>query len=207
VARASAAITLVTNRLSEAQGDLAELRRSVAETAFLAEIGPSRKKALLDLRARLAAAEARVDELTAAEAVGRDMAAEAQRRVLEARRNNDWSAAAEDLNEALTTAGDLDSVLRSAGDLYSQLQRLMAEAAARVGRHLSRPELNIPLPDLADTLRLVLSNAGGPQAGPTLHLSAAERDQATIAHVIEIHTRQVLARRPISATEQESSHG
>ena len=64
VIRASAAIALVSNRLLEAQADLADLRRSVAETAFLAEVDPSRKKALLDLRARLAAAESRVGELT-----------------------------------------------------------------------------------------------------------------------------------------------
>jgi hypothetical protein len=207
VARASAAISLVANRLAEAQANVAEMRRTVGEAAFLAEVDPSSRPALLELRARLAAAESRVDELTAAEAVGRDMAAEAQRRVLEARRNSDWSAAADLLADATVTAQSLDSLLRSAGDLYSQLQRLMASAAARVGRHLSRPEHNIPLPDIDDTLRLVLSNAGGPQAGPTLHLDAAERARATIAHVIEIHGRQVMARRPTSTIEQEPSHG
>jgi hypothetical protein len=202
VERASAALSLVSTRLVEAQADLVDLRRSIAETAFLAEVDPSNcMPALLNLRSRLAAAESRVDELTAAEAVGRDMAAEAQRRVLEARRSNDWSAAAEDLDEALTTARALDSTLRSCGDLYSQLAVHLAAAAARVGRHLSRPEHNIPLPDLADVAKLVFGNNGGPDAGPSLHLDASQRNQASIAAVIEDHTRQVMARRPVTQEE------
>ena len=176
-----------------------------AKLLFLAEVDPSSRPALLKLRSRLEAAEARVVELSAAEVVGRDMAAEAQRRALEARKDGDWQVAADLLADAAVTAQSLDSLLRSAGDLYSQLQRLMAEAASRVGRHLSRPELAVPLPDLETPLKLVLSNNGGPQAGPTLHLSAGERDEATIAAVIEQHSRQVLARRPISTIEQEST--
>ena len=79
----------------------------------------------------------------------------------------------------------------------------LASAAARVGRHLARPEHNIPLPDLADVAKLVLGNNGGPDAGPSLHLDASQRNHASIAAVIEDHTRQVLARRPV--TEQEEA--
>jgi len=212
VARASAAVTLVTNRLSEAQADLAELRRSVAESAFLAEIDSSHRPALLELRARLAAAESRVDELTQAAAVGRDMAAEAQRRVLEARRNADWAGARALFDDAMVSAAALDSLAAQLGDLYRQLQQQMNEAAERVGRHLARPEYNVTVPniELNNMLRLVLSNHGGPEVDPSaiLHLDPGERAQASLASLIEHHARQVMGFRPMDTTEQEdTSHG
>jgi hypothetical protein len=205
VIRASAAIALVSNRLLEAQADLADLRRSVAETAFLAEVDPSRKKALLDLRARLAAAESRVGELTAAESVGRDMAAEAQRRALEARQDGDWQAAADLLTGASVTAAALDSLLAQVGGLYRDLRRQMAEAGARISPHLRRPEYNVPLPNLDLTLKLVIGNAGGPSVPERelLHLDVGERRQACVAAVVARHTTQVLRHRPTG----ESANG
>jgi hypothetical protein len=207
VIRASAAITLVSNRLLEAQADLAELRRSVAETAFMAEIDPSRKKALLDLRTRLVAAESRVGELSAAESVGRDMAAEAQRRALEARKDSDWQAAGDLLAEASVTAAAIDSLLAQAGGLYRDLRQQMTAAGARISPHLRRPEYNVPLPNLDLTLKLVVANGGGPAVPERelVHLDAAERSRASIASVIHRHADMVLRFRP--AAEEETSHG
>jgi hypothetical protein len=207
VARASAAITLVSNRLTEAQADLAELRRSVAESAFMAEVDAAQRPALLDLRARLAAAESRVAELTAAETVGRDMAHEAQRRALEARKAGDWQACNDLLGEASVTAAALDGVLRQVGDLYGQLQRQMAEAGRRVSPHLRRPEYNVPLPNLKEPLLLVLGNNGGPEIDPrtTLHLEPTEVARASIAAVVTRHADMVLRFRPTA--DEESAHG
>jgi hypothetical protein len=207
VERASAAVSLVATRLAEAQGDLAELRRSLAEVAFLAEVNPAEQPALLELRSRLAAAEARVGELTAAESVGRAMASEAQRRALEARKDGDWQAAAEALAEAQVTAAALDSLLQQTGDLYGQIRRQMERAAAKVSPHLRRPEYNVPLPQLEPTLRLVLSNAGGPtvHGREVIHMEPAERAQASVAAVVTRHARQVMGYRPV--TEEDSDRG
>jgi hypothetical protein len=189
VARANAAITLVTNRLGEAQLEVFELRKQVGEAAFLAEVDPSQRKALLALRARLAGAEARVAELTAAEAVGRDMAAEAQRRALEARHDGDWRAAADLLAEAEVTAAALDSLAAQLGGLYRDLRQQMEQAAGKVSPHLRRPEYNVSLPDLKQPLLLVLGNAGGPPIDPrtTLHLEPTEVARASISAIIARH--------------------
>jgi hypothetical protein len=205
VIRASAAIALVSNRLLEAQADLADLRRSVAETAFLAEVDPSRKGTLLTLRDQLHATESRVAELTAAESVGRDMAAEAQRRALEARKDGDWQAAADLLTEAEVTAAAIDSLAAQLGGLYQQLRQQMAQAGAQISPHLRRAEYNVPLPNMDLTLKLVVANNGGPVVPERelLHLDVGERRQACVAAVVTNHARQVLRFRP----EQEIDHG
>ena len=208
VENANHTVSVIGARLSDTQTNVVELRNKIASLALVAAIDPDHQGELIEARARLAASEASMRELGAAQKLAADMAREASGKALLARRDSDWASAADLLDEALTTARALDSVLRSAGDLYSQLQRLTAEAAARVGRHLNRPEYAVPLPDLETPLKLVLSNNGGPQAGPTLHLDAAERARASIAHVIEIHSRQVMTHRPASPTKQEeTSHG
>jgi hypothetical protein len=207
VIRANQAISLITTRLGEAQLEVFEMRKQVGESAFLAEVDPSQRNALLDLRSRLAAAESRVVELTQAEVVGRDLAIEAKRRALEARQAGDWVSAADLLAEASVTAAALDSVLRQVGDLYGQLQRQLGAAAAKVSPHLRRPEYNVPLPTLEPTLRLVLSNAGGPvvHGREVIHLDASERAQASIASIVGRHARQVMGYRPISPADQEGT--
>jgi hypothetical protein len=143
--------------------------------------------------------------LTAAESVGRDMAAEAQRRALEARKDGDWQAAADLLTEASVTAAALDSLLAQVGGLYRDLRRQMAEAGARISPHLRRPEYNVPLPSLDLTLKLVVANGGGPVVPERelLHLDGPERARASVAAVLTNHARQVLRFRP----EQEIDHG
>jgi hypothetical protein len=207
VERASAAITLVTNRLTEAQADLAELRRSLAEVAFLAEVDPSQKGTLLTLRDKLHAAEARVGELTAAEAVGRAMAAEAQRRALLARKDGDWAAAADLLAEASITGAAIDSLAAQLGGLYKDLRQHLERAAAKVSPHLARAEYNISLPDLKQPLLLVLGNSGGPPIDPrtTLAMEPAEVARVSIASVVERHGAMVLRHRP--TTEEGSDRG
>jgi hypothetical protein len=197
VARADAAITLVSNRLAEAQADVAELRRSVGETAFLAEVDPALRSELLAVRARLAAVEARVAELTAAEQVGRDLAAEAKRRALAARKGEDWQAAADLLEEALTTARALDAVVQQAGSLCVQIKQQLAQAATRVSPHLSRVEYNIPPPDLNATVLVLLDRAGGPRLDPMRALTAA----ASLAEAVAGHATQVLRHRPVTEKE------
>ena len=205
VIRASAAIALVSNRLLEAQADLTELRRSLAESAFLAEVDPSQRKALLALRDKLHAAEARVAELTAAESVGRDMASEAQRRALDARKDGDWQAAADLLTEAEVTAAALDSLLAQVGSLYQQLRQQMADAGKRASPHLARAEYNVPLPNFDLTLKLVVANGGGPAVPEreVIHMDPAERRQACVTAVVSRHAREVLRFRPV--TEEDSS--
>jgi hypothetical protein len=198
VARANAAITLVSNRLAEAQADVAELRRSVGETAFLAEVDPALRSELLELRARLAAAEARVAELTAAEVVGRDLAAEAKRRALEARQGADWQAAADLLRDAEADAAALDSLLQQAGALCTQITQRLGQAATRISPHLRRPEHAIGLPDLNAAVLVRLDRAGGPRLDPMRALTAAP----SVAEAVAGHAAMVLRHRP--ATEKES---
>jgi hypothetical protein len=210
VIRANQAIALVNARLGEAQLEVFELRKQVGESAFLAEVDPSQRKALLALRDKLHAAEARVAELTAAESVGRDMAHEAQRRALEARKDGDWQAVADLLTEAEVTGAALDSLLAQVGSLYQQLRQQMAEAGRRVSPHLARPEYNVPLPNFDLTLKLVVANGGGPPVPgrEVQHLDPAERAQASIAAVVTRHARQVMGYRPIGPADQEGTdHG
>jgi hypothetical protein len=204
VARANAAITLVSNRLAEAQADVAELRRSVGETAFLAEVDPALRSELLAVRARLAAAEARVAELTAAEVVGRDLAAEAKRRALEARQGEDWQAAAGLLEEAASTARALNAMAGQMGELYRRLKAELNTATGHVTRHMARQEhaLLIQPPNLDDTLRLVLSNAGGPPVDPMRMLTVAPSLTEAVAH----HAAMVLRHRPATIPASEDSH-
>ena len=198
IQRANAAITLVSNRLAEAQADVAELRRSVGETAFLAEVDPALRSELLAVRARLAAAESRVAELTAAEQVGRDLAAEAKRRALEARKGEDWSAAADLLRDAEADAAALDSLLQQAGALCTQIKQQLGQAAMRVSPHLGRVEYNIPPPDLNAAVLVRLDRAGGPRLDPMRALTAAP----SVAEAVAGHAAMVLRHRP--ATEKES---
>jgi hypothetical protein len=204
VARANAAITLVSNRLAEAQADVAELRRSVGETAFLAEVDPALRSELLAVRARLAAAEARVAELTAAEVVGRDLAAEAKRRALEARQGEDWQAAAGLLEEAASTVRALNAMAGQMGELYRRLKAELDTATGHVTRHMARQEhaLLIQPPNLDDTLRLVLSNAGGPPVDPMRMLTVAPSLTEAVAH----HAAMVLRHRPATTPAPEDSH-
>jgi hypothetical protein len=205
--KAQRTVSVINTRLTDMQCDVVDLRNRIASLALVATIDPSHEPELVVLRGRLAEAEARSRELAAAQQLAQTMAREASEKALLARRDSDWAAAADLLADAAVTAQSLDSLLRSSGDLYSQLQRLMAEAAARVGRHLARPEHNLGVPDLADVAKLVIANSGGPPVDPrtTLHLDAAERDRASVARQVEYHTRQVMARRPTSTTEQEES--
>lgn len=207
VEKANATVTVINTRLTETQVDVIALRDRLAGLALIAAVDPDHAGELIELRARLAQSEASMRELSAAEVLARDMAREAQRKALQAAAKADWEAAGMALDEAAVTAGALDSVLKSAGDLFSQVQQLMTEAAARVGRHLARPEYAVPLPDIDNVAKLVLSNAGGPPVVPstTLHLDAAQQAQANIAAIVARHSRQVMAHRPTSTTEQEEA--
>jgi hypothetical protein len=201
VARANAAITLVSNRLAEAQADVAELRRSVGETAFLAEVDPALQSELLELRARLTAAESRVAELTAAEVVGRDLAAEAKRRALEARQGEDWQAAADLLRDAEADAAALDSLLQQAGALCTQIKQRLGQVATRVSPHLRRPEYAIGAPDLDTAVLVRLDRAGGPRLDPMRALTAAP----SLTEAVAGHAAMVLRHRPATTAEPEGT--
>jgi hypothetical protein len=205
VEKSQRTLTLVGQKLTETQGDVIELRDKLAGLALIATIDPSHEADLIDARQRLAQSEAAMRELNAAQQLAADMARQAAAKALLARRDSDWAAAADLLAEAGVTAAALDSLLAQAGDLYGQIQQQMAQAASRVGRHLARPEYAVPPPNLADMVKLVLSNAGGPQAGPTLHMDAGERAGASVAGAVKFHTRQVMGYRPIGEQE-EASH-
>lgn len=209
VTRADNVAQLVGQRLTDAELAVAEARDELRGLALLAEIDGTMAAQRDAVRARLRDAEERLGELRHAQVAAADLSREARARALLARRDTDWQAAAEALDEAAISARALDSLLAQAGDLYGRIQRQMAEAASRVGRHLARPEYAVPPPPLADTLRLVLSNAGGPPIDGrlVLHMDPAERSSASVAGVIKSHSRQVMGYRPIGpATEEDSDH-
>jgi hypothetical protein len=207
VQQADTVLTLVGQRLTETELTVTEARDELRGLALLAEFDGTMAAKRDAVRTRLREAESRLAELMAAQEAARDLSREARARALEARKASDWQAAADLLDEALTTAAAIDSLLAQTGDLYWQIRRQLAEAAERVGRHLARSEYNITVPnmELSNMLRLVLSNAGGPEIDPstTLHLDPGERAQASLAGLIASHTRQVMARRPV--TEQEEA--
>jgi hypothetical protein len=78
VEKSQRTLTLVGQKLTETQGDVADLRSRLASLALLSTIDPDHRDELIDLRARLAASEASMRELSAAEVLARDMAREAE---------------------------------------------------------------------------------------------------------------------------------
>jgi hypothetical protein len=58
-------------------------------------------------------------------------------------------------------------------------------------------------PELTGTMRLVLSNSGALPTDPSvsLHLDAAQRDQASITGVVQHHREHVLGYRPVDTTD------
>jgi hypothetical protein len=205
-------LTLVGQKLTETQGDVADLRSRLASLALLSTIDPDHRDELIDLRARLAASEASMRELSAAEVLARDMAREAEAKALQASARADWEAAGTALDEAVVTAQALDAMAKQFGALYRRLQTELARAAALAATHLTCIEhkMLVQPPSLDLPLRLVIANAGGPPVAEreVLHLSAAERSQASVADAVASHSQRVMAYRPVTVTKQEeTSHG
>jgi hypothetical protein len=189
------------------QADVAELRHRITHLTLAAEIDEANEPELAEARKRLAWAEARTRELSAAEQLARDLAKQAKEKALAARRDADWSAASKALDDCLTTARALDDVAKQLGGLYRELRQQQVDAVRMVGPHLGRIEhqISVQPANLDDRLLLVVANAGGPAVDPrtTLHLSADERDRASVAGMVEHHARTVMNYRPAPATEQK----
>jgi hypothetical protein len=137
----------------------------------------------------------------AAQEAARDLGREAKQRALEARKGEDWAAAAALLNEALTTARALDAVVQQVGSLCAQLRQQLGQAATRISPHLSRPEHAIGLPDLNTTVLALLGRSGGPPVDPMRTLTAAPSLAEAVAH----HVGMVLRHRPATTAEPEDT--
>jgi hypothetical protein len=201
--KANGAVVKIGAKLTGVQADVAELRHKITHLTLAAEIDDAHEPELAEARSRLALAEARTRELSAAEKLARDLARAAKEKALAASRDADWSAASQALDDSLTTARALDDVAKQLGGLYRQLQEQMTAAVGKVTRHMGRIEHQITVqpPNLDDTLRLVLSNAGGPSADPMRTLSAAP----SLAEAVAGHAAQVLRHRPATITEPEGT--
>jgi hypothetical protein len=167
VEKSQRTLTLVGQKLTETQGDVAELRNKLAGLALLSTIDPDHQDELIDLRARLAASEASMRELSAAEKLAGDLAREAKTKALEATAKADWEAAGMALDEAVITAQSLDAMARQFGDLYRRLQTELARAGTLAATHMTRLEhkMLVQPPSLDLPLRL-LWPSGGPGSRP-----------------------------------------
>jgi hypothetical protein len=207
--KANGAVVKIGEKLSGVQADVAELRHKITHLTLAVEIDDAHAPELAEARSRLALAEQRTRELSAAEQLARDLAQQAKQKALDARRDADWSAARQTLDECLTTARALDDVAKQLGGLYRELRQQQADAVRTVGPHLGRIEhqISVQPPNLDVVLKLVLANAGGPMVAERdiLHLSAEERRQASVAAMVEQHGRSVLAYRTATTTEQKES--
>jgi hypothetical protein len=130
---------------------------------------------------------------------------------LQASARADWEAAGTALDEAVVTAQAVDAMAKQFGDLYQRLQQELGRASALAATHMTRIEhkLLVQPPSLDLPLRLVIANAGGPPVAEreVLHLSAAERNQASVADAVASHSQRVMAYRPVTVTEEDPNHG
>ena len=123
VEKSQRTLTLVGQKLTDTQSDVAELRDKLAGLALIAAVDPAHEPEMVELRARLAQSEASMRELSAAEVLARNMTREAQRKALEATAKADWEAVGMALDEAVITGQALDAMAKQIGDLYRRLVR------------------------------------------------------------------------------------
>lgn len=211
VERAQHTVAVINTRLTAAQTNVVELRDKLAGLALIAAVDPDRAGDLIDIRARLAASEASMRELNAAQQLAATMAREEREKALLAHRDSDWAAASALFDDVVAVAGELDQAIAKAGALYQDLLQKQADAVGKVQPHVTKDiAFVIQPPELTGTMRLVLSNSGALPADPSvsLHLDAGQRDQASISGVVQHHREHVLGYRPVDTTEQkESDHG
>lgn len=211
VERAQHTVAVIGERVTDNQTNVVDLRTRIASLALLATIDPAHEPELIELRSRLAEAEARSRELGAARQLAAVMAREAREKALATRRDSDWSEASALFDDVVSTARELDEEIAKVGALYQDLLQKQAEAVGKVLPHVSHHRaFVIQPPDLTGTMRLILSNRGALPADPgvSLHLDADQRDRASITAVVQHHREIVLTYRPMDTTEQEEvDHG
>lgn len=208
--KANHTVSVINTRLTDTQSDVVDLRNRIASLALVATIDRSHEPELVELRSRLAEAEARSRELGAAQQLAATMAREARETALLARRDSDWAEARILFDDVVSIAGELDEAIAKAGALYQDLLQKQAEAVAKVQPHVSHHRAYvIQPPDLTSTMRLVLGNSGALPADPgvSLHLDAAQRDRASITGVVASHSQLVLTYRPMTTEQEEADHG
>jgi len=205
--KANHAVAVIGARLTDTQVNVTELRSKMANLALLSVIDPDRTPELIEARTQLAASEASMRELAAAEQLAQTMARDARQKALEASAQSAWATASQVLDEAVVSANALDALARQFGDLYRRLQTELRRAVSLASPHMARDDYRMlaQVPDLNETLKLVVANAGGPPGDPrtTLHLSAAEISGASIATMVERHSKLVMGFRPVDTAEKE----
>ena len=208
--KANAAVSMVGQKLSNTQVDVADLRNRIGHLALVATFDPEREGELVEARSRLAESEARMRELAAAEVLAGNMARDARQKALQATAQADWDAAGVALEEAVISAQALDAMAKQFGDLYGRVQTELRRAVALAAPHMLRDDYRLlsQVPDLNETLKLVIANSGGPAVDPrrTLHMSATEISGASVARQVERHRHQVMGFRPADTTGKESDH-
>jgi hypothetical protein len=205
--KANHAVAVIGARLTDTQVNVTELRSKMANLALLSVIDPDRSPELIEARTQLAASEASMRELAAAEQLAQTMARDARQKALEASAQADWDEAGIALDEAVVSAQALDALAKQFGDLYARCQSELRRGVALAAPHMLRDDYRLlsQVPDLNETLKLVLDASGGPPVDPrtTLHLSTEQRLNASVAAVVERHRQQVMNFRPVDTAEKE----
>jgi hypothetical protein len=207
--KATHAVAVIGARLTDTQTDVVELRGRLASLALVAAVDETHQPELIELRGKLAASEASMKELAAASQLAADMARDARQKALEASAQADWDEAGIALDEAVVSAQALDALARQFGDLYRRLQTELRRAVSLASPHMARDDYRMlsQVPDLNETLKLVIAASGGPPVpeAQMMHLSAAERTGASVAHQVERHRKLVMGFRPAD-TGKESAN-
>jgi hypothetical protein len=209
--KANHAVAVIGARLTDTQVNVTELRSKLGKLALMSVIDPvEHEPELIEARTQLAASEASMRELGAAEQLAQTMARDAKEKALQASAQADWDAAGIALDEAVVSANALDAMARQFGDLYRRLQTELRRAVSLAAPHMARDDYRMlaQVPDLNETLKLVIANAGGPPVPEKnmMHLDVSERTSASVARQVERHRQQVMGFRPVDTTEKDSDH-
>jgi hypothetical protein len=194
--KANHAVAVIGARLTDTQSSVVELRSKIANLALVSVIDPDRAPELIEARTQLAASEASMRELGAAEQLARDLAKQAKEKALQASAQADWDEAGTALDEAVISAQALDAMAKQLGDLYGRVQAELRCTVSLAAPHMARDDYRMlaQAPDLNETLKLVIANAGGPPVPEKnmMHLDVSERTGASVARQVERHRQQVI---------------
>jgi hypothetical protein len=209
--KANHAVAVIGARLTDTQVNVTELRSKMANLALLSVIDPDRAPELIEARTQLAASEASMRELAAAEQLAQTMARDARQKALEASAQADWDEAGIALDEAVVSAQALDALAKQFGDLYARCQSELRRGVALAAPHMLRDDYRLlsQVPDLNETMRLILAASGGPPVpeAQLQHLSAGERSGASVARQVERHSKLVMGFRPADIAAKEPANG
>jgi hypothetical protein len=122
-----------------------------------------------ELSGVIEALQRRLVELSAAEAGGRDLKAQAKQRLLKAREASDRQKAEEHWNQAEIFAEKLHEAAEAMAALYCQMTTELVNARALIIPHVLQNSYSLyKVPDIDVALKLAIHAAGGPDLGGEL---------------------------------------